>query len=736
MSRGQATAPILKPFLHWLLKTLYRVEVKGLEHFAQAGERVMVVANHTSLLDALLLGVFLPDRLTFAINYHIAKAWWVKPFTALAEVFPMDPTNPLAIKSLIKFFSENHKAVIFPEGRISVTGALMKIYKGPGLIADKANATVLLVRIDGAQYTPFSRLSGKVRVRWFPRITITVLPPRKITLPDSLRGRERRQQAGQQLTDMMVEMMFTTSNYRRTLFEALLEARQVHGGRHIVVEDLQRRPMTYNQILVRALLLSRAFAQASKPGEYVGLLLPTATGTVISFFALHACGRVPAMLNFTAGIQAVQKAIETADIRLVYTSRKFVAGAKLEDMVERLAQSVTVNYLEDLASQFTPWQKFYALLRCVFSNVIPFIHAASPDEPAVILFTSGSEGSPKGVVLSHANVLANREQVAARLDFGPQDTMLNALPLFHSFSLTVGTLLPLLAGLRIFFYPTPLHYRVIPEIAYEINATILLGTNTFLSNYAHNAHPYDFYNLRYVFSGAEKLSDETRRLWIDKFGKRIFEGYGTTETSPVLALNTPMDFQLGSVGRLVPGVDYYLEPVAGLQTGGRLVVRGPNIMRGYLTKTGTTHITPPETARGIGWYDTGDIAIVDDGFVTIIGRAKRFAKVGGEMISLTAVEELAQRVWPNVHHAAMSIPDVQKGERIVLLTEQSNTQRNYLLSCAKKEAISEIAVPRKIISIAAMPLLGSGKIDYQAVKVLLSQHQHEQESLNGGDGVA
>ena len=291
-----------------------------------------------------------------------------------------------------------------------------------------------------------------------------------------------------------------------------------------------------------------------------------------------------------------------------------------------------------------------------------------PDEPAVVLFTSGSEGMPKGVVLSHANVLANREQVMARFDFGSQDIILNALPLFHSFGLTAGTLLPILSGMRTFFYPSPLHYRIVPEMAYDVNATVMFGTNTFLAGYARFAHPYDFYSVRYAFAGAEKLKDETRRIWTDKFGVQIFEGYGATETSPVLAANTPVDTRVGTVGRLLPGIEYALDPVPGVE-GGRLSVRGPNVMLGYLKHDKPGVIQPPSTERGPGWYDTGDIVSIDaDGFVTIQGRAKRFAKIGGEMVSLTAVEELAARTWPESQHAVVSVPDAQKGEQLVLVT--------------------------------------------------------------------
>jgi acyl-[acyl-carrier-protein]-phospholipid O-acyltransferase/long-chain-fatty-acid--[acyl-carrier-protein] ligase len=348
----------------------------------------------------------------------------------------------------------------------------------------------------------------------------------------------------------------------------------------------------------------------------------------------------------------------------------------------------------------------------------------------VVLFTSGSEGSPKGVALAHTNLLANREQVAARIDFNAQDIILNALPLFHSFGLTVGSLLPLLSGMRTFFYPSPLHYRIVPEMAYDVNATIMFGTNTFLAGYARFAHPYDFYSVRYVFAGAEKLKDETRRVWTDKFGVQIFEGYGTTETSPVLATNTPIDARHGTVGRFLPGIEYALDAVPGV-AGGRLSVRGPNVMLGYLKQDQPGVIQPPSTARGAGWYDTGDIVSIDaDGFVTISGRAKRFAKIGGEMVSLTAVEELVARAWPESQHACVCVPDSQKGEQLVLLTTKAEPARTELSARARADGMSEINIPKRIIAAAGMPLLGSGKTDYSAVLTLVEQ------ALSRGEGAA
>jgi acyl-[acyl-carrier-protein]-phospholipid O-acyltransferase/long-chain-fatty-acid--[acyl-carrier-protein] ligase len=333
----------------------------------------------------------------------------------------------------------------------------------------------------------------------------------------------------------------------------------------------------------------------------------------------------------------------------------------------------------------------------------------------VVLFTSGSEGTPKGVVLSHRNLLANRHQLAAVVDISPRDVVLNALPVFHSFGLTGGLLLPLLAGVRTFLYPSPLHYRTVPELAYGINATILFGTDTFLAGYARVADNYDFYSVRYVFAGAERVKDETRRVWFEKFGIRILEGYGTTETAPALAVNTPMHFRAGTVGRLLPAIDHRLDAVTGIAVGGRLVVRGPNVMLGYLRAEAPGVLEPPPG----GWYDTGDIVEIDaDGFVRIKGRAKRFAKVAGEMVPLGAVEEFVARVWPGAMHAVIAVPDAKRGEQIVLVTDRGDATRPLLASAAREAGLPEIFVPRTITHVASIPLLGTGKVDYVNVHAL------------------
>jgi acyl-[acyl-carrier-protein]-phospholipid O-acyltransferase / long-chain-fatty-acid--[acyl-carrier-protein] ligase len=708
---------MLKKFLSVLLTLMYRVEVTGLEHYHQAGKRVLIVANHTSFLDPLLLGVFLPDDITFAINTHISERWWIKPFLRLSKVFPMNPTHPLSLKDLIHYLQQDKKTVIFPEGRITVTGALMKIYDGTGMVADKADAAVLPVRIDGGQYTHFSRLHKVVRLRLFPKITIKILPPTRLMIPTELHGKQRRHYSGHILADLMIEMMLATSDYRRTIFTSLLEGRTIHGGDHIVAEDLERKPLNYDNLITRVLVIGNALKAITETGEAVGIFLPNSAKTLCVVLGLQLHGRVPAMLNYSTGSAGMFSACQTAQVKIVVTSRYFIELGHLTDEADHLAQQVKLVYLEDIAAHITSLDKATAWLQSKTVNYWYDKKTHNPDNPAVILFTSGSEGVPKGVVLSHSNVLANLKQLEACISFNAQDVVLNFLPMFHSFGFTVGTMLPVLHGMKVFFYPTPLHYAIIPEMAYELHATIMFGTNTFLAAYAKKAHAYDFFNMRYVVAGAEKLQESTRQVWADKFGIRILEGYGATETTPITSVNTPIFYKAGTVGRFMPAMEYKLEAVEGIDDGGRLHVKGPNIMLGYLLADNPGVLVPPKSIYGDGWYDTGDIVDVDDeGFITIKGRSKRFAKVSGEMVSLTAVEALAANAWANAHHAVISLPDPKKGEQIILVTTQKGATLQQLT--AASTGVAAIALPKKIIIVDAIPVMATGKTNYIAVTEL------------------
>nr|MBL8454652.1 bifunctional acyl-ACP--phospholipid O-acyltransferase/long-chain-fatty-acid--ACP ligase [Zoogloeaceae bacterium] len=707
---------LAKSALRTVCSILFRVRVEG--SVPPPGGRLLVIANHESFLDGLLLGLFLPLEPVFVVHTTVIKNPMFRLILALVDYLTVDPTSPMAMKKVVRLIESGRPVVIFPEGRITTTGSLMKTYDGPAFVAARTGATILPVRIDGAARTYFSRLGGHHPRRILPQINLYIQPTTRIDMPVAPTARERRRKAGDAMRRVMQEMIFA-SRPQQTLFEALLDAASIHGRSRRLVEDLKQEEYAYRDLIKMALALGRLVARESRDGENVGILLPNLAPTLGLVMGLSAFRRVPAMLNYTAGTDAMQAACAAAQIRTVLTSRAFVEQAKLGDKLAAL-KDVRLLFLEELRETLTLADKLWLMLWA-----LPFPHAAtrigSAEDPAVVLFTSGSEGKPKGVVLSHRALLANIGQIRAVVDFSVDDKILNALPLFHSFGLTAGGLLPVLCGANVFLYPSPLHYRVIPELAYDRGCTVLLGTSTFLGNYAKHAHPYDFYRLRYVIAGAEKLSDPVRELWFDKFGLRIFEGYGATETAPVMAVNTPMAYRRGTVGLMLPGQQMRLVAVPGIDAAdgrrGMLHVRGPNLMSGYLRHDQPGVLQPPASAVGAGWYETGDVVEIDDDhFVKIVGRVKRFAKVAGEMVSLEVVEKIAAAASGSGQHAATTRPDAAKGEALVLFSTDRGLGRDALVAAAKSLGASELAVPRSIVAVDALPLLGTGKLDYVTLK--------------------
>jgi len=691
--------------LNAIFKTIFRMEVRGLENLEAAGERCMIALNHVSFLDAPVILSILDGKPVFAIDWQIARAWWVKPFLGIARCFPMDPTKPLSTRGLIKEVRAGQHLVIFPEGRLTVTGSLMKVYDGAAMIADKSDAMIVPVRLEGLDRTLFTRLGHlKLRRKLFPRVRVTFLPPRKLIIDQTLFGRKRRQAAGAALYDIMSDLLFETTSTQGTLTSALHASIAMIGGSRIMLEDPITGVMKGRTVEIGAAVLARKIAMLGNPGDAIGLLLPNANAAAVTFFAVQQAGRVAAMLNFTAGAANIRSACTGTCITHVLTSRAFIEKADLGAVVADLAKQTTIHYLEDIRKTVTKADK----LRGVLERGRPLV-IRSPDDPAVVLFTSGSEGAPKGVVLSHRNILANLAQVTARIDLSPNDIVFNVLPVFHSFGLTGGLLAGMLTGMRVFLYPSPLHYRQIPELIYGTNATILFGTDTFLTGYARMANPYDFRSLRYIVAGAERVKDETRRLYMERFGQRILEAYGVTETSPALSINTPMFNKLGTVGRILPGMEHRLDPVPGIAEGGRLFVRGPNVMLGYYRADNPGELEAPPA----GWHDTGDIVVMDaERFISIKGRAKRFAKIAGEMVSLTAVEQICGDLWPEHPPAVVAVPDARKGERLIMITTRSGATRAEVQAWMKGQGAAELMFPSELIMVEALPLLGSGKTDY------------------------
>ena len=697
---------IVKDFALLLFRILLRLEVKGEENLPPAGTRAIIAPNHLSFLDAPILHATMPGHTTYAIDTAMSERSWIKPFLRYVNWHSIDPTRPMGMRELINGVKGGEQLVIFPEGRLTTTGSLMKVYDGTALIADKADAVVVPVRIEGPQRAKnWSYLRpSQTRKSWFPKTTLTVLPPVKLNVDPALRGKARRQAAGAAMQDIMTNAAVMTSPIDTTLFEALAAASRIHDTGKPIVEDPLGTKLSYKRLITSAQVLGAKIGPLSQPGEAVGVLLPNSVGVAVVFFGLQTTGRVPAMLNFTSGASNVLSAIRAAQVKTVLTSRTFIEKGRLGDLIAAIEPVAKIVYLDDVRATITLRDKIAG----VMAGAKPQVQRL-PNDPAAILFTSGSEGTPKGVVLSHRNLISNCYQVLARMDVNGEDKVFNALPVFHSFGLTGGCIMPIIGGIPVHLYPTPLHYRIIPELTYQTNATILFGTDTFLNGYARSAHPYDMAKVRMVVAGAEAVKERTRTVYMEKFGARILEGYGVTEAAPVVSVNTPMCNRAGSVGRLSPLMEARLEPVAGVNDGGRLMLRGPNIMLGYYRASSPGVLEAPVD----GWYDTGDIVAIDaQGYLSIKGRLKRFAKVGGEMISLAAVEALAADLWPGLITVVVAQPDARKGEKLVLLTTGAKCQRGEFQQFAKGRGATELMVPAEVIVVDKIPLLGSGKPDF------------------------
>ncbi len=693
---------------------------------------VLLIPNHVSWLDWLFLYAVLDDDWKFVTSATTAETTWVhKRMMVNRRTFPVDTTSPYAAKRMAEFLATGGRLVLFAEGRITLTGSLMKLFDGTGFLIHKTGAKVITCYLRNARRVPFVRHTGWTH--WRPRVTAhfsTALTAP--ALPDGTSNSVARQRRTTWLRDMMVRQQLEaeTELGAQNVLNAVVETAALLPKK-VIFEDVSFTALTYRRLMLGVDVLAGEWRKRLGSAPHIGVLLPNVNGTPVTLLSLWATGYVPAILNFSTGIPTMLQCAQLAGLKQVITSRLFVQKAKLE-LTPFLDAGIELIFLEDVRAGISGLTKLTKVVKhtlaCGAGLKVQGSEsdaASNPTSPtAVILFTSGSEGIPKGVELTHANLLANMRQLMGVLDVTDHERFFSAMPLFHSFGLMAGLVVPLTNGFYTFLYPSPLHYRVVPAAVYDKACTVMLGTNTFLNGYARRANPYDFNSVKFLVAGAEKIQDATVQTWAKKFGVRILEGYGATECSPAITINSRLEPKSGSVGRFLPGMEWKLEPIEGVAEGGKLFVRGPNVMRGYLNPDANTKFQ----ALG-GWYDTGDMVKVDDeGFVHILGRLKRFAKISGEMVSLTAVEDALAGAFPQLglkcEIAVIAVPDEDKGEKLIAVTDQPKLTLEDIRGVIRGKGMTNLCVPREVMVVREIPKLGTGKVNHRELtKALLKNEQ-------------
>lgn len=696
-------------FFYVPFKLVYPIFDRPIRIARAAQPPIVYVIVHQSRIDPALMLALLPQDTLHILDPESASAAWLEPWRELARTIAFNAEHVFVSRRLVRHLRGKGRLAVYLPDSVEPDTKAFRLYRAVARIAAKAEASVVPIFIGGARHLPSSFTPAeRAPRRWFPKLRLAVLEP--VALAE-LAGRLSAQQMplSNALFDRVAEARFAATELSRGLFLALRDAAFRFGLDRSPLEDALSGPISWRRIFIEARVLGHRFCATTAPGETVGILLPNANALVVSLLGLFSGGRVGALINYTAGPASVTSSIRTALVRTVVSSRAFVQKAGLAEIVRAAEQGGSkFIWLEDISESLTRGEKLAGTLLWR----VP-LGRQEADKPAIVLFTSGTEGLPKAVVLSHRNLIANAMQAEARIAISPTDTLLNVLPAFHSFGLTGGTLLPLLTGVRLCLYPNPLHYKLIPGIAKKTRATILFGTDTFLAAYARTASDDDFSRLRLVVAGGEPVRAETRRVWRERFGVEIAEGYGLTEAAPVVAVNSTIHSREGTVGRLLPGMRMRIEAVDGIGDGGKLWISGPNVMLGYMTADRPGELQPVNSSG----HDTGDIVSVDrEGFITVKGRVKRFAKVAGEMVSLLAVEMLPQALWPEDKHAVVAVPDPRRGERIVLVTTAPQADLNTLREYGKEVGADALTIPQDVIRVDELPMLGSGKTDYPAAR--------------------
>jgi acyl-[acyl-carrier-protein]-phospholipid O-acyltransferase / long-chain-fatty-acid--[acyl-carrier-protein] ligase len=707
-------------FVLWMAThTFFNVRIVGQENVPVRGP-ALLVANHMSHVDGFLISSCLQRFIRFMVwrpYYEMKSLNW---FLRLARAIPVGTTGPrdvvASIKSARQELLDGHVVCLFAEGAISRTGNLLPFKRGLEKITHGLDVPVIPVHLGRLWGSIFSFEGGKFFWKW----------PRRVPYPVTVSFGQPLQQpsSAQEVRQAILELGSEAAAARKDAGD-LLDLRFIRSARknwsRLAMADSSGRELTYGDALTASLLVADWMRKSRPHDEMVGVLLPPSTGGALTNIGITLAGKVPVNLNFTAGREAMAAAIEQCRIGTVVTSKIFLTKAKIETMDGAV-------FIEDIFAQAGKFQKLRAALQARLTPARMLSCKRSPDSLATVIFSSGSTGEPKGVMLSHYNIVSNIEAIAQVYWIGRQDRIIGVLPFFHSFGFTVTIWFPLVTGCGVAYHPNPTDAKSIGALVSKYKGTFLLSTPTFCANYTRKCSKEEFASLRFVLAGAEKLRDSVATAFQEKFGLQLLEGYGCTELAPVACVNTP-DFKAdgnmqtgnkpGTVGSPLPGVAVKvvdpetMEPLPP-NAEGLLLVKGPNCMLGYLGQPSRTS----EVVRD-GWYITGDIAAIDDeGFVRITDRLSRFSKIGGEMVPHLKVEEIIYGIVGDHACAVTGIPDEQRGERLVALYTRPDLTPGDLWQRLSETDLPRLWLPKRenIYQLDCLPNLGSGKLDLRGMK--------------------
>ncbi|HSX85585.1 MAG TPA: acyl-[ACP]--phospholipid O-acyltransferase [Cellvibrio sp.] len=724
-----------------LFKHRYRIDVLHFDNLPARGG-VLLLGNHISWIDWALVQIACPRPVRFVMQREIYNRWYLKPLLSRLGMIPISSGNSKEALGRVNELLRNGEVVcLFPEGAISRNGHLGKFHSGyERTVEGVDNAVIVPFYLRGLWGSAFSRSAGKLRDE--TSLLDRSLGNRRdiiVAFGKSLPLTTKTAELKQKVFELSVDAWEEHTHNLDPLALTWLKTAKRNRLQHFMV-DGEGTTFSYGRTLAATLAFAKAMRRYTSDAN-VGLVLPASSASLISNMAVLLNGQTTVNINYTSSVSAVRASLHTAAINTVFTSRRFMA--KLEQRgiaIETMLADVQIVFLEDVKAALSKWDLLRAMLFSLLpADIIYWLlgRQRKLDDPAAILFSSGSEGTPKGIVLSHRNVIANCKQISDVLDTRKSDVFMNSLPPFHSFGLTVTTMMPMLEGIPVVCHPDPTDVVGIAKAIARYRATVLCGTATFLRLYTRNSkvEPLMLDSLRIVVAGAEKLQERVRSEFEMKFNKKIFEGYGTTETTPVISVNIPdmLDTiywklqkgnQPGTVGMPLPGSSIRIVDPDTLETlpqgeDGLILVSGTQLMLGYLNDNEKTAqaIVTLDNRR---WYKTGDKGDLDeDGFLTIVDRYSRFAKIGGEMISLGAVEEKAHEIFenPEIELAAVALSDEKKGERILLCvtgipTDTASTElRQQLLN----GGMEGLMLPAEIHVMSELPKLGTGKMDYKTL---------------------